>query len=295
MPRPSHSRLRTAADAATLGGMPQASARPVDPVGLLRHLGLAGPATAEPITGGADALLWKINFDDCRFALRVLRPGRREQAEREINCYRYLSDTAIPVPAVHATLLDGDRPAYLMDWVDGRPLADVLLDPATPEVVRHSLQIEFGRLQAMINELPGPDLPTAKDWIARRTGDSELARMHAEMDRRDRRLLHLDYHPLNVLVRGGQVVAVLDWANATLGDPRFDRARAESILTLHPDPDGQLAQLLTAAIAAWQIGYAAGSDIDPEFRRWAGAAMAEDLAGRPALTETLLTRIRAYP
>ncbi|WP_217428566.1 phosphotransferase family protein [Microlunatus speluncae] len=282
--------------------MPADSPDSVDPTAVLRRLGLAEPTAVEPVTGGADALLWRATVDDQAYALRVLRDGRREQAEQEVAIFRALAGTAIPVPEVLATAVDADRPAYLMDWVAGRPLAEALLDPATDENVRDRLMIDFGRLQRMINELTGPDLPDrGPDWIERRsTGDAVDQRLRA-LKVGEPRLLHLDYHPLNVLVRDDKIVAVLDWANATLGDPRYDRARTESILALSPDPDGTLAPLLDRAIAAWRTGYDAADDLDPDFRRWAGAAMLIDLAPRvgnpavPWLTESHVARIRAYP
>ncbi len=274
---------------------------PVDPAALLRKLGVAEPTGIEPVSGGADALLWRVTDDDHDYALRVLGHDQRAQAEREVAIFRALAGTAIPVPGVVAAAIDADRPSYLMDWVDGRTLADALLDPATDETVRERLMIDFGRLQRMINDQTGPELPRpGPDWIERRSTGDELGRRLREQRPDERRLLHLDYHPLNVLVREDRVVAVLDWANATLGDPRFDRARTESILALSPDPDGDLAPLLDRAIAAWKSGYAAADDLDPDFRRWAGAAMLIDLAPRigspttPWLTEAHLARIRAY-
>lgn len=39
-------------------------------------------------------------------------------------------------------------------------------------------------------------------------------------------MLHLDLHPLNVLLgEEGAVTGVLDWANTAAGDPVLDRAR----------------------------------------------------------------------
>lgn len=281
--------------------MPDArTSRDVDPVAVLRRLGVAEPVAVEPVSGGADALLWRVTADDHDFALRVLGEDRQRQAEQEVTIYRALAGTEIPVPAVTATDLGSERPAYLMDWVDGRPLAEALLDPATAEPVRTALMIEFGRLQRMINELTGPDLPTrGPDWIERRTGD-DLGRRLSDLRSDELRLLHLDYHPLNVMVRDDRIVAVLDWANATLGDPRYDRARTESILALMPDPDGTMAPLIDQTITAWRRGYAAAADPEPEFRRWAGAAMLIDLAPRigsptvPWLTDDHVARIRAY-
>lgn len=49
-----------------------------------------------------------------------------------------------------------------------------------------------------------------------------------------RSLLHMDLRPENVLVRSGQPVAILDWANALIGDPALDLARAAEYGVLTP-------------------------------------------------------------
>lgn len=265
----------------------------VDPAEFLPRLGVAEPTSVEAVPGGADALLLRVRCGSLTYALRVLKPGRQAQANREVTMLRSLAGSEIPVPAVRAAAIDTDRPAYLMDWVDGRPLAERLLDPAATEDIRRRLMTEFGRLQALINARTGPVLEDGPDWIARRGDPVPGATGPA-------RLLHLDYHPLNVMVRDDRIVAVLDWANATLGDPRYDRARTESILALMPDPAGTLEPLLTQGIADWRAGYGDPTPPGPDFRRWAGAAMAEDLAPRvgdptiPWLTPDHLARIRAY-
>jgi aminoglycoside phosphotransferase (APT) family kinase protein len=44
-------------------------------------------------------------------------------------------------------------------------------------------------------------------------------------------LLHLDYHPQNVLTEGVHVRGVIDWANAAIGDRHFDAATTAAILS----------------------------------------------------------------
>lgn len=265
----------------------------VDPIAVLRGLGVSAPTAVEAVAGGADGLLWRVRCGSRTYALRVLGPDRQVQADHEVAMLRSLDGSEIPVPGVRAEALAAARPAYLMDWIDGRPLAERLLDPAATEGVRRRLMAEFGHVQSLINARTGPALDDGPDWIARRGDPVPGATGPA-------RLLHLDYHPLNVMVRDDRIVAVLDWANATLGDPRYDRARTESILALGPDPTGSLAPLLAQAIDDWQTGYGDPTRPGPEFRRWAGTAMAADLAPRlndptiPWLTPPHLARIRAY-
>jgi fructosamine-3-kinase len=57
-------------------------------------------------------------------------------------------------------------------------------------------------------------------------------------------LLHMDFRPANVLADRGRIVGVVDWANALVGDPALEIARA-------------------AEYGAWEPGFAAGYGSDP--------------------------------
>jgi hypothetical protein len=121
-------------------------------------------------------------------------------------------------------------------------------------------------------------------------------------------LLHMDYHPLNVMVDGGQVTGVLDWANVRVGDKRADLARTVTLLRLPPLPPGTPAvvQLVMRPLleAAWRAGYRQLQRADPfvdmaPFYAWAGAMMERDLRpklGRPGvwLQESDLARIQRW-
>lgn len=67
------------------------------------------------------------------------------------------------------------------------------------------------------------------------------------------RRLHLDLHPLNLLVSDdGELTGVLDGPNAAAGHPDLDRARTWSILTLDPIARSYRSQPVFAALAeAW--------------------------------------------
>jgi aminoglycoside phosphotransferase (APT) family kinase protein len=104
-------------------------------------------------------------------------------------------------------------------------------------------------------------------------------------------LLHFDYHPLNLLVEGQTITAVIDWANARPGDPRADFARTYTILKVapwSPNKPSLLLRLIRWLLEkSWRSGYrqAAGLAIDSAeemapFYAWAGAVMLRDLAPR---------------
>lgn len=99
------------------------------------------------------------------------------------------------------------------------------------------------------------------------------------------RLLHLDYHPQNVLTDGERITGVVDWANTWAGDPRADAARTISILLVDPLARKPLLQGIGLRIFAWawRAGYQREGGQLKEmaiFYAWAGTVIQNDLARR---------------
>jgi hypothetical protein len=200
-----------------------------------------------------------------------------------------------------------------MSWCAGQPLLDAVRARPWTAI---PLGIAFGRVQAAIHtvSVPAHLRPADDAWIALAGPEEECLQAHLRsLALRSDALLHLDYHPLNVMVAGGRVSGVLDWANAKAGDPRADLARTVTILRLAPLPPHtpwpvmRAATLLRSLLElGWRAGYrratgpegALSQDLAP-FYAWAGAMMARDLApkvGRPGvwLRPEDLARIRRW-
>lgn len=278
----------------------------LDPHAVLAALGFPGAASAEPVGGGSDTLIWRIEHGRDRYALRVFRPEQAALSRREVVAMVAAAAGGVPVPRVHAAGAWRDRPALLLSWCPGRPLGDELR--ARPWRAL-SLGVRFGRMQAAIHALPVPPplLDHPVPWRAWAGPDAALdACLHAVAPRADV-LLHLDYHPLNVMVDGGRIAAVLDWANARPGDPRADLARTAGILRFAPPASGVLTLAARATLRLFEVGWrhgyrqAAGpiGGMAP-FYAWAGAVMARDLASRlgrpdlPWLTPDYLARVERW-
>jgi len=86
------------------------------------------------------------------------------------------------------------------------PLLDRVLDTVAERVERGPL----------------PFLREALDWARSRSAAFRSARPS---------LVHMDYHPQNVLVKGVRVSGVIDWVNADLGDRHLDAATTAVILS----------------------------------------------------------------
>jgi aminoglycoside phosphotransferase (APT) family kinase protein len=239
------------------------------------------------VSGGWDTTIWRVEHGRAAYALRVFRADQTAQCQREVAVLQIVAERGLPVPRVHATAVWQDRPA-LLSWCPGRPLLHAVR--ARPWQA-WTLGLAMGRVQARLHAAPAPEAlaPLLPAWVAR-AGETELAvqtRLQS-LARRPAALLHLDYHPLNVMVADRAVTGVLDWANAAVGDPRADLARTVTLLRLAPSPPGTPAVLVLGLgqvlEAGWRLGYQqlAGpfGDMAP-FYAWAGAMMERDL--RPKL------------
>ena len=205
----------------------------------------------------------------------------------------------LPVPAIYLAGSWRDRPALLLGWCAGEPLLSAL--QRQPGRL-WSIATEFGRMQAAIHAIvpaPAPELriDTWIDWAG--ADETALQARLRAVAAGATQLLHLDYHPLNVMTDGRRMTAVLDWANAQVGDPRADVARSYSILAIDPSwprrPHIAIFRWILAR--AWQRGYeqAAGPLGDMAlFYAWAGAVMLRDSAPRAARTGLRLDRVHRW-
>jgi aminoglycoside phosphotransferase (APT) family kinase protein len=278
----------------------------LNPLAILESLGLRGPADITPVTGGADMAIWRVEHDGAEYALRLFRAEQAAASQREIAAMRVATAHGLPVPTIRAEGVWQDRPVVLLDWMPGRTLRDELC--ARPWLA-WQLGIDFGRMQARLHQTPAPaDLrETATPWIDWAEPDDALRRRLQAVAAEPSALLHLDYHPLNVLVADRQVSAILDWTNARAGDPRLDLARTTAILHLAPIagclPTPLSAMARRALTAGWRNGYRslAGpiSGMAP-FYAWAGALMVREFTPRlgrsdlPWVTPVFLARVQAW-
>lgn len=278
---------------------------PVDPRDVLKAIGLPRADRVIPISGGADTLIWRVERGVERFALRLFRPEQVAICRYELTAMAAAASAGLPVPAVHGEGRWEDRPVLLLTWCDGVPLLQAL--QAHPERAK-TLGELFGEMQAALHAIAAPTAfldDSTRSWLRWAGDDPALAARFASVALRRDRLLHLDYHPLNVLTDGGRITAILDWANSRAGDPRADLARTQSILTFGPmtaaDPAVAAEAMRNDFIAGWLMGYqvnaAPVADLSP-FMAWAVTLMERELrprVGRPELpwlTADLLERIR---
>jgi hypothetical protein len=206
----------------------------------------------------------------------VLRIGWPDVLDREVLAMGAASSVlAVPRVLDRVEFIDErghKRAALLLTRLPGRPAGD--LTGVSPQQARRRGEA-CGALHAVLASVVPPP------GLSRELGPPLLREEHAKTAQRRPCLLHLDLHPLNVLIdRGGEVSGVLDWANTAAGAAVLDRARTWSILTL--DPSALALHDLpgwTALTSGW-ARTAGFDDLPAAARAWACRVMLDDLAGR---------------
>ncbi|CAA9377185.1 MAG: hypothetical protein AVDCRST_MAG21-1350 [uncultured Nocardioidaceae bacterium] len=226
---------------------------------------LGVPADAITGLGGATGQSWAC--DD-----RILRIGGATDLAGEVGAMTAAA-SAVPVPQVL------DRAEFTDD--EGRGWASLLLTrlPGRPALEATDLSLRearrigqvCGRLHMLLEQVEPP-----RD-MRRVAGASPGDDRTAAQDR----LLHLDLHPLNVLVdSNGAVSGVIDWANAAAGPPVLDRARTWSIMVLDPATLPLRKDPRFAALLEGWAGVAGWAQLSAAARTWACEYMLDDLAAR---------------
>jgi len=110
----------------------------------------------------------------------------------------HLAAQGYPVPAVHE--LSDDGCDLVMERVEGRSMGEAVA--RAPWTLRRHARV-LAELHRQLHALTAPDFLRAAPL-----GDGD-------------RVVHLDLHPLNVIV-GRRGPVVIDWSNAARGDPAID-------------------------------------------------------------------------
>src|SRR4051794_14552247 len=178
----------------------------------------------------------------------------------------------VPVPRVLDRLDTNATSAVLLERMPGRPAGELAVDSPIRAAAA-------GRACGALH-----------DAMAEITAPAGLRDARAA-DGGERRLLHLDLHPFNVLVDDdGRPTGVIDWANAAAGDPELDRARTWSVLTLDPAARELEADPGWRALTAHWLQAGRMHLLSASARTWACRFMLADLANRQ--TEAQLAHVR---
>ncbi|MHA1481047.1 MAG: phosphotransferase family protein [Candidatus Thorarchaeota archaeon] len=205
------------------------------------------------IFGGADTTIYGFDLiSDSKsipLILRIYRPNYSASAKWEYKIMQNLHAEGIQVPKPYLFNEESSttgRAYFIMERIDGPLLSDELNASRSTPRFDQLLELFVGNLVAIhsvdwtkgftfvdrydiaenphlffTHELASPkriikdhgvdDLIPVIDWMETN-----------QLDLGDPCLLHADYHAMNNLVRNSDEIITIDWANAKLGDCRYD-------------------------------------------------------------------------
>ena len=235
----------------------------------------------EQISGGNEAYLYRLQLRGTVGELSqplVLRlfPGFYPQgrASWDSLIQNIVADAGYPAPQVYMTCTDKavlGGSFMVMRFIEGEPLSNyapleaaALLGRAHAEL--HGLDprpiaaaLRRGGVAESRYRLGG-----LLDWLGDRISEcysgwlGDCARWlidNRPMELEPLSVIHGDFHPLNILVRDGEVVGVLDWPNFRLADPAmgvaFTLVLAEGALG-HVMDVGQVDDLIASYLSAYR-------------------------------------------
>lgn len=169
---------------------------------------------------------------------------------------RFLDDSCriFPLPLLAIEFIDGSADAAPSG--DARFAAQAARELARIHTLRDAPQLAFLPRQRPVVPAPGRKLDSKLgEERIREALDSHLPARQINSNT----LLHGDYWPGNLLWNDGQLVAVIDWEDARVGDPLADLANAR--LEIHLARGRKTMERFTA-------GYVALTDIDTSNLAW---------------------------
>ena len=279
----------------------------IDPREALAGLGFAEVSEPRRVKGGWDTLLWRFGTPDGRnHSLRVFSPHLpKEIVWRERIALETCAIAGLPAPRIEKIGEVQGLPAMILSWCPGIPILAFV--EKKPWAIWRLGRL-FGRTQAKLHAVTPPDefvTGAPNNWVSRVTEEyADLAAHALSLGLSTSSLIHMDYHPLNVVSDGATVTGILDWAYAAAGDPRADLARTEITLLSAPVPPGPMSALLNLArkiiLRAWRSGYEEVAGPMPDYRplrAWAAATLlgeTELVLHRPGVwaTEETLEKFR---
>jgi aminoglycoside phosphotransferase (APT) family kinase protein len=184
-------------------------------------------------------------------ALRKTRNGR--SIEHEARIMRFVADQGYPVPAVHDVRANGSE--IVMDRIDG-PLMSESIMKRVWAMGRYASML--ADLHDQLHAIPAPE------WLRQSPDGGD-------------RVVHLDLHPLNVLMSPRGPV-VIDWANAARGEDLSDVGATYALLTCPQMPGPRALRIAAQPV---RVGLARRFT-----RRYRGPALDEHIAAA-AETKTL--------
>lgn len=195
--------------------------------------------------GGHSGLTYRVETADGPLVVKSVPEGQqpigRHDMLRQARIIDALAPTGVPVPALVAT--DDEAPAWFaMQLVEGESLEPVLDDPAVEPSLAAARMRRAAEILPALHDVPldnvpvdGPPLAPADElqrWA--RTMAAVPEHLVPDADQLHERLaasvpagvavslVHGDYRLGNIISRGSEPAALIDWEIWSVGDPRVE-------------------------------------------------------------------------
>ena len=201
--------------------------------------------SVKPIPEGHSGFTYFVSADDGEYVLRLPPPGARIAATADVmrqgRIMAALHEAGLPTPAVPVIcsdpVVDG-RPFVLMERIDGERIETTATHEKPGHIARHAVDV-LKRMQALALDQTGIGdeepvtlqvemmrwamlMQRAPEELTTRAGElGGLLAAQVPVERAPT-LVHGDYHYGNMLFHGSDLVAVLDWEIAEIGQPLLD-------------------------------------------------------------------------
>lgn len=176
--------------------------------------------------------------------------------EHEARIADVIHEAGLPAPAAGKIIEMDGRVGLVYERVTGTSMMEAMV--AKPWTILQSARI-LAELQVGMHRVEGvPDLPSQHEWLREKIQAAEklspdlrqAALRVLEKLPEGNHLCHGDFHPGNVLMTGG-IVVVIDWIDATRGNPFSDVARSSLLLDKSPLPEGTPVRRILALMRGW--------------------------------------------
>jgi aminoglycoside phosphotransferase (APT) family kinase protein len=202
-----------------------------------------GPLTLRLLAGPRGVPQGRQAFEAQRYVRRLGYPAAAPvcwEEACEILGGPFLIMERVPGPTLLQRLLDrpwtvlvaGRRMAELQTWLHRLPVEGF---PAPPEPL---LERSLDRIEKVIRQCGLDGLTPGLEWLSAHRPAPPAAPC----------IVHLDFHPLNLICRPGQPAAVLDWDSADVGDPHADVATTLVLLRCAPNEGKNLWERTAVAV-----------------------------------------------
>lgn len=207
----------------------------------------------DPIALGRTAEIYAWEEDQILKLFRHWFPA--DGVEYEGRIARMVHAVGLPVPAVGEVVETNGRLGLIYERVEGSSMLETF--KSEPWTLFRFARL-LAELQADMHACTVPELPSQRQRLENKIQAAEMLApdmQEAGLKALDKmpdgdRLCHGDFHPDNILMTA-QGPVIIDWIDATRGNPLADVARTLLLLSLGAPPPGTSARWLLDAARHW--------------------------------------------